>query len=276
MNKYGAYTWYVKDWRSSRRVFRLSLEERGFYRELIDRAYEFENRVIIEEDLWAREFSCRQKKIHEMIVKLSEMFDENGVPMLIIEGNILSIPACTPRLNLIIGGRNGGKKRSQNTDNQTSDVKRLDKGLIEKIKAPPQALDEAYPKALPQANTYNGFNTNNNNDVVISGGLKNTPSPTPENGFYQTIEFLKNECAVDGIFSEHICRQTGIKKLEVEGWLNQFNEHLNFSSETVKTRQDYRIHFLNWITKKLKQTQNATTNGKSKSVFGPLSAWAVE
>jgi len=33
------YTWFTKDWRSNMNVSQLSLQEKGFYRELIDECY---------------------------------------------------------------------------------------------------------------------------------------------------------------------------------------------------------------------------------------------
>lgn len=103
------YTWYPKDWRSSRRVFRLTLAERGFYRELIDMAMASDNKTVLETDIWAREFGCSEQEILDFIEKFQKLTDENGDPLAKIKGVIIFIPSCENRLNLIRGGKKGGE-----------------------------------------------------------------------------------------------------------------------------------------------------------------------
>lgn len=109
MSKRLGYTWYSQQWRSSIRVFKLSLSERGLYRELIDSAYEEDNKILIDIETWARQFACSQDELKDMLLKLEQMKDKDGIPLITISENILSVPSCEPRLNLIRGGKKGGE-----------------------------------------------------------------------------------------------------------------------------------------------------------------------
>jgi|GEM_PF-6629616 len=114
MAKKLGYTWYPKNWKSSNRVFRLTLSERGFYRELIDMAMESDNKILPEFDIWARSFWATEDELKEMIEKFKTLVDKDDEPLIKVIDNKLFIPSCEPRLNLIRGGSNGGKKSRKN------------------------------------------------------------------------------------------------------------------------------------------------------------------
>lgn len=122
------YTWYVKDWNTSEAVFELNLEQRGFYRELIDLAMLNDNKVEIKLALWARKFASDSNTLQNILnalerLKLIETDTCNGV---------LSVPSCESRLNIIRGARKGGLK-SKPTTNPT-----------------PKANAKPTPKATPK------------------------------------------------------------------------------------------------------------------------------
>lgn len=103
MSKLG-YTWYPKDWGNSDSVFELSLCERGLYREFIDFAMLNDNKTEIKKDVWIRKFSV---SINELNLILDKLLQLNLIE---IKENILFIPSCESRLNLVRGGSIGGKK----------------------------------------------------------------------------------------------------------------------------------------------------------------------
>lgn len=116
MSKLG-YTWYPKDWGNSESVFELNLSERGLYRELIDLAMLSDNKIEYRLDIWVRKFSVSLEEINTIINKLISL------KLIKIKDNIVFIPSCEPRLNLIRGGSNGGKKSRKNK----ADYKPIDK-----------------------------------------------------------------------------------------------------------------------------------------------------
>ena len=115
MGKLG-YTWYPKDWGNSDAVFELTLSERGFYRELIDMAMLHDNRIKWNVNLWARKFNATTDEICDISDKLCELeliefrFFENQDKERDAR-EWLFIPSCEPRLNLVRGGRKGGKNK---------------------------------------------------------------------------------------------------------------------------------------------------------------------
>lgn len=103
------YTWYPKDWGNSESVFELNLSERGLYRELIDLAMLNDNNTEIKLDMWVRKFGVSNEELNDILSKLSEL------KLIEIGKNYLFVPSCEPRLNLVRGGSNGGKKSKPTT-----------------------------------------------------------------------------------------------------------------------------------------------------------------
>jgi len=115
MGKLG-YTWYPKDWGNSDAVFELTLSERGFYRELIDMAMLNDNTIKWNAKLWSRKFNCTESEIVTIADRLdklgltqSRFFDYQDKDMDTMDW--VFIPSCEPRLNLVRGGRKGGKNK---------------------------------------------------------------------------------------------------------------------------------------------------------------------
>ena len=108
------YTWYPKDWGNSDSVFELSLCERGLYREFIDFAMLNDNKTEIKKDVWIRKFSV---SINELNLILDKLLQLNLIE---IKENILFIPSCESRLNLVRGGKKGKPTRESinNLNNQ--------------------------------------------------------------------------------------------------------------------------------------------------------------
>lgn len=111
MSKKLGYTWYPKDWGNSESVFELTLVERGLYRELIDMAMLNDNKTKINYKVWSRKFGSSEKELESILITLSEL------ELIKIDKDILFIPSCETRLNLVRGGAKGGKKSKKNKPN---------------------------------------------------------------------------------------------------------------------------------------------------------------
>jgi len=97
------YTWYPKDWKTNEKVFNMRLELRGFYRELIDFAYENDNNFKIDEIYWSRSLGITRVKLYKLLKELETL------QVIKITNKTWSIPTVEPRIMLIRGGRKGGK-----------------------------------------------------------------------------------------------------------------------------------------------------------------------
>lgn len=98
------YTFYLKDWNTSEKVFQLDLKARGLYRELIDLAFLNDNKTKINLSVWIRKFNTNENEI-ESILKFLEQLE-----LITIDNDVLFIPSCENRLNMIRGARKGGLK----------------------------------------------------------------------------------------------------------------------------------------------------------------------
>ena len=113
------YTWYPKDWGNSEAVFQLNLTQRGLYRELIDLAMLNDNKTVINLKVWSRKWDISEDKLKVIIQELKHL---NLVEH---KGDKLFIPSCEPRLKMVRGGSNGGKKS-----------KPTNKGIVKPISKP--------------------------------------------------------------------------------------------------------------------------------------------
>ena len=102
MGKLG-YTWYPKDWRTDEKVFNLSLEMRGFYREFIDFAYHTNNGFTKNHKYWCRMLGINKRKFDALFASLL------AVDLIMEKDGEYFIPSVEPRIQLIRGGRKGGK-----------------------------------------------------------------------------------------------------------------------------------------------------------------------
>lgn len=98
------YTWYPKDWGNSEKVFELTLIERGLYRELIDMAMLNDNKTEINLKVWSRKYACSVDELEGILITLKNL------DLIEVNDKMLFVPSCEARLNLVRGGRNGGKK----------------------------------------------------------------------------------------------------------------------------------------------------------------------
>lgn len=99
MSKLG-YTWYPKDWKTNDKVFNLSLELRGLYREFIDFAYEKDNSFTVEHKYWCRMLDINKRKFDTLFARLL------GIGLIVKNKETYYIPSVENRIQLIRGGKN--------------------------------------------------------------------------------------------------------------------------------------------------------------------------
>lgn len=116
------YTFYPKDWRSSMNVSQLTLQEKGFYRELIDECFiQSSSKILINcktftriNQLNVRSFARLLAKLHESLLIVCPNFDQT-----LTEVEIL-IPSVSHRLGVIKDASNGGKAKALNTQKSSA------------------------------------------------------------------------------------------------------------------------------------------------------------
>lgn len=116
------YTFYPKDWRSSMNVSQLTLQEKGFYRELIDECFiQSSSKIKINcktftriNQLNVRSFTRLLEKLHESLLIVCPNFDKT-----LSEVEIL-IPSVSNRLGVIESASNGGKTKALNVKNNST------------------------------------------------------------------------------------------------------------------------------------------------------------
>jgi hypothetical protein len=123
------YTWYAKDWRSNMDVLELSLQEKGFYRELIDECFIKRSvKIQLNERTFCRLHGINSRTFTKVLRKLSES------SLIVIEDKedlTISIPSVIDRLEKITKSSEGGKKSKTLKEKSTSKEKEKEK---EKVK----------------------------------------------------------------------------------------------------------------------------------------------
>ncbi len=161
------YTWYPYDWMGSEKVFDLTLSQRGLYRELIDLCMTEENKVKINFNGWARKYNSSVDEIVSILPILE------GLNLIFVEDDYLSIPSCENRLNKITTARENGSKGGAPKGNSNA-------------KKQPETTEEQ-PKNNPKTNYkyITNNNNNNNNPKETDGGWEKVIGlfpPTKHNG----------------------------------------------------------------------------------------------
>ena len=127
-NKLG-YTFYPKDWRSSDSVFELTLQEKGFYRELIDETFIEGSAIIrINKRSFCRKHQINARTFDKLIQKLC---DYSLILLRNFDETLLEIPSVYSRLGVIQGASNGGKK-SKAMGNQNASKKPTKENIKER------------------------------------------------------------------------------------------------------------------------------------------------
>ena len=102
------YKWYDKDWATNEKVAELNLEERGFYRELIDLAMRRDNKVNKNIRWFSRNYNSNPAKIKKLLSRLE------SVNVIEIEDDIITVPSCWGRISAINIASKGGNATAEN------------------------------------------------------------------------------------------------------------------------------------------------------------------
>jgi septum formation topological specificity factor MinE len=127
MSKLG-YTWYAKDWRSNMNVSDLTLQEKGFYRELIDECFiRNSSKIQLNERTFcrlhginSRTFTKVLQKLHESLLIVIENYDDVTI----------SIPSTIKRLGVIEQASSGGKAKAISSEKKSAKLKEKEKENI--------------------------------------------------------------------------------------------------------------------------------------------------
>jgi uncharacterized phage protein (TIGR02220 family) len=105
------YTFFPKDWNSDDKVFELTLEQRGAFRELIDHAYLTDNQITPNVKSWSRRWNITVDHLGGIMDTLESLE--------LIErcDGFIRVPSCDSRLNIVRrnqqNGQNGGRPKTQ-------------------------------------------------------------------------------------------------------------------------------------------------------------------
>ncbi len=104
-----SYSFYTKDWQTNDKVMFLTLEQRGFYRELIDLAMMNDNKVEYNLKVFCRKFSITSTKCTKL---LNHLIDKKLIE---ISNDFITVPSCERRLSAKRNGSEGGKATALNS-----------------------------------------------------------------------------------------------------------------------------------------------------------------
>jgi len=105
------YTWWPKDWRSNMEIASLSLQEKGFYRELIDETFiQMSAKIKLNERVFCRLHGINSRTFRKLLQNLSEN------DLIVIENlseTIITIPSVSKRLGNIEQSYKGGNNHEK-------------------------------------------------------------------------------------------------------------------------------------------------------------------
>lgn len=225
------YTWYPKDWGNSESVFELSLSERGLYREFIDLAMMSDNKTEIKKSVWCRKFCV---SLIDLEVILGKLF---SLKLIEYRENILFIPSCESRLNMVRGGSNGGKKSKPI-------VKPTGKGIVKPI----ESLLEKKEKPIVNQREIETKIENKTNEIIINN------------------DAFVSECKNSNQWLEVTAMQNKISIDIVKLFIDTFESHLIQMQEQKKTVKEYKEHFTHWFKKQDLSNFRIKSFGKTNQI----------
>lgn len=230
MSKLG-YTWYPKDWGNSESVFELTLIERGLYRELIDMAMLNDNKTIYNAKLWARKFGSNEDEIEAILITLKDF------KLIDISKNILFVPSCESRLNLVRGGSKGGKKS---------------KPISKPMPKPFESLLEKNTKPIAKQRETK-IEKEIEKEIEIKENIINN-------------SLFVFECKNSNQWLEVTAMQNKINTEIVILFIDNFENHLIQMQEQKTTLKEYKEHFTHWFKKQDLSNFRIKSFGKTNQI----------
>lgn len=219
------YKWYPKDWKTNEKVFKMRLELRGFYRELIDFAYENDNNFEINEYYWIRLLGITRNKLHKLLTELEQL------SVIINTDGIYSIPTVEPRIQLIRGGKKGGQiskppsKPSSKHDGNQIEIEIEIETKIEKERL---------------------------NLLIDKSHLDYTEEESKK-----LIELINTELLNSYTWIEKLIKSTGLKESELKGQIFSYLKKIYVDDKHLRPIKEIKEHCHNWINK-----NKSLTNGR--------------
>ena len=236
MEKLG-YTWFPQNWNSSDRVFDLNLQQRGLYRELIDRAMSNNNEIPLNLKRFSRMFNEPEEVIQGVINTLRELS-----LIEVIDEEIITIPSCSKRIALVEknrknGAKGGAKKGNQNARKQPKNNPKTTQK---------QPTKQGKEKESKEKDIANAISKKNNADEVLQAAKQQQEINE------KAVRFAKNlEDPKEQLWRDNFYMQQGFRKGSLGRLLQDFNKHLVLQPPD-KPNYDYReykTHFTHWVNK---------------------------
>lgn len=261
------YTWYPKDWGNSESVFELTLSERGMYRELIDLAMLNDNKTEIKKSVWIRKFGVDLNDLNAILNTLISLH------LIIIDEDLLFIPSCENRLNLVRGGKKGGAKNKPTPKPTPKPI--LNNG-------------ENIPKPTPkQIETKTKLNLKENKEkeeekeflsddddeldrniklsfLEVEKNKEKNIAPKKENNL-SISESLKYESPE---WLDNVAMQQRHLPIIIIQKIDEFLIFLKTQEKEHTSRKEFVSHFINWISKKAQINQNKDPAKKENFIAG--------
>lgn len=226
------YTWYPKDWGNSESVFELTLVERGLYRELIDMAMLNDNKTQVNIKVWARKFGSTEEEIESILITLTDL------NLIELKKDLLFIPSCESRLNLVRGGSKGGKKSKPNK---------------KPIQKPFESLEENNQKP-----TINQIEKENKIE-----SKKEIEKENKNNIFLN--ELLNSDSWLESLAMNN---KNKFNVEQIKEKLKEFTNEINLKFDVKLNKKDFTSHFVSWLNLKTKENLELKRKYQSSTPFG--------
>ena len=159
------YTWYPKDWASSETIEELTWNERGVYRELLDKAYMNKNKIPIKKKLWSKKWGLSNDDLQYCLDSL------NDEGLIEVGEKYITIPSVDKRMEKYLKSSLGAfitnlkKQRPHLDENHIKGLfKKYNGNLTETLvatpTAPPNAIASTIPNGTPHATPTANINKN--------------------------------------------------------------------------------------------------------------------
>ena len=203
------YTFYPKDWGNSESVFELNLSERGLYREFIDLAMLNDNCTEIKKSVWCRKFAVSIDELESILSKLLEL------KLIEYRENILFVPSCETRLQLVRGGKTSKptKEALENLSNKKPITEPMSEPITEQI----------------EIETKIETKTITSNQII-------------------EIDVAVAECLKDENWKSEVERIYKVDRAKIQFALAEFKSHcITTKEDKPRSLKKFCQHFTNWV-----------------------------
>lgn len=273
------YTWYPQNWRSSDSVFELSLAEKGLYREIIDQAYMENNRVVYNPNLWARRHGATVSEIKEIVEKLAGMKSAKGEPLIVLTGEIITVPSCEKRLAIRATNQENGKKggrppKGENrkitetiTESKPKSKPNQNRGVIKTETQPERQIEiERERETKIESKTSTDVDEEKSAGVHVPEFVKEDQKRIVQPKENEKFDWNLWQEKVEGDQSmiETCCMQNKMGAAQFLDYLSAFVLEKTAVNYRPRSDMDLRMHLLNWIRIRVAKVREEEAKGEQK------------